>query len=68
MFKFIVPAQNDSIARVQSLFNTGQAEVILRPSSTGKFVSITAVEMMLSVESVLERYAEAEGIPGLISL
>jgi hypothetical protein len=31
-------------------------------------VSITAVEMMLTVESVLERYAEAEGIPGLISL
>ena len=68
MFKFIVPAENGTIARVQNLFNTGQAEVTLRPSSTGKFVSITAVEMMLSVESVLERYAEAEGRPGLISL
>lgn len=68
MFKFIVPAENDSIARVQNLFNTGQAEVTLRPSSSGKFVSITAVEMMLNVDSVLDRYREAEGIPGLISL
>jgi hypothetical protein len=50
------------------LFNTRQAEVSQRPSSNGKFVSITAVEMMLTVDSVLERYAAAEGIPGLISL
>ena len=68
MFKFIVPAENESIARVQNLFNTGQAEVSQRPSANGKFVSITAVELMLTVESVLDRYAEAEGIPGLISL
>lgn len=68
MFKFIVPAENDSIARVQNLFNTGLAEVTLRPSSTGKFVSITAVEMMMDLESVLDRYQAAEGIPGLISL
>jgi putative lipoic acid-binding regulatory protein len=68
MFKFIVPAENDAIARVQNLFNTGQAEVSQRPSSNGKFVSITAVEMMLTPDSVLERYAAAEGIPGLISL
>lgn len=68
MFKFIVPAENDTIARVHNLFHAGQAEVSQRPSANGKFISITAVEMMLTVESVLERYAEAEGIPGLISL
>jgi putative lipoic acid-binding regulatory protein len=68
MFKFIVPADNKRIAQVENLFNTREAEVTMRTSSKGNFVSITAKELMLSADAVIERYRSAEGIEGLISL
>jgi len=68
MFKFIIPADNERIALVENLFNTREAEVTMRTSKKGNFVSITAKEMMISAESVIARYKMAEGIEGLISL
>jgi hypothetical protein len=68
MFKFIVPAQNEKIAQVEGLFNTEEAQIQLRQSRKGNFVSFTAKEMMISPEKVIERYVEAEAIEGLISL
>lgn len=68
MFKFIVPADNAKIAQVEGLFDSNEAEISIRNSSKGNFVSITAKEMMISPDKVIERYLEAEGIEGLISL
>lgn len=68
MFKFIVPADNTKIAQVESLFDAHQAEISIRSSKKGNFVSVTAKELMLSPEKVIDRYLEAENIPGLISL
>lgn len=68
MFKFIVPSDNEKIAQVESLFNSEEATVSIRNSSKGNFVSITAKELMLSPEKVIDRYVQAEGIKGLISL
>lgn len=68
MFKFIVPADHQKIAKVESLFNSTEAKIELRQSSKGNFVSITATEMMMNPESIIERYKEADGIEGLISL
>lgn len=68
MFKFIVPADNTKIAQVESLFDAHQAEISIRSSKKGNFVSITAKELMISPEKVIERYLEAEEIQGLISL
>ena len=68
MFKFIVPAENEKIAQVEGLFNTKESQIQIRESRKGNFVSITAKEMMMSPDKVIERYLEAEGIEGLISL
>ncbi len=68
MFKFIVPADNEKIAQVEGLFDSSEATVSIRNSSKGNYVSITAKEMMLSPEKVIERYLKAENIKGLISL
>lgn len=68
MFKFIVPANHQAIAQVENLFNTKEAEVTMRTSRQGNFVSITAKEMMISAVSVIDRYKQARGIEGLISL
>jgi putative lipoic acid-binding regulatory protein len=68
MFKFICPADNEAIARLQQLFDPEVAELSLRPSSKGNYISFTAKELMISVEAVMQRYEQARGIPGLISL
>ncbi|KAB2814381.1 DUF493 family protein [Phaeocystidibacter luteus] len=68
MFKFIVPADNQKVAQVEALFNTKESQVSMRTSKNGNFVAITAKEMMMSPESVIERYRDAEGIEGLMSL
>lgn len=68
MFKFIVPADNERVAQVENLFNSKEAEVSLRQSSKGNFVSVSAKEMMISPDTVIDRYLEAEKIKGLIAL
>ena len=69
MFKFIVKGEDKkAIAQVEAVFNTQEAQVTMRESSNGKFVSITAKELMLTPEDVINRYKMAEGIEGLLSL
>ena len=68
LFKFIVPADNQIIAQAESLFDSDTAHIELRKSKTGKFVSISAKEMMMNVDSVIERYEEAVKIPGFMAL
>lgn len=67
MFKFIVPNNNQSMARVMSLFDAS-AEVNSRTSKNGSYISLTAREMMFSVESILDKYNNAFRIEGLIAL
>jgi putative lipoic acid-binding regulatory protein len=68
MFKFIVPGDLKNVAEVEGLFNTKTSKVSTRQSSTGKFISITAKEVMVSSEAVVAKYREAEHIEGLMSL
>lgn len=68
MFKFVVPSDNEKIARVQSLFNTKTAEVRHKTSSKGNYTSVTVKEVMVSAEAVLEKYEAANEIEGLIAL
>lgn len=67
MFKFIVPSDNKKIAKVEALFG-GEAQVTIRQSSSNKFSSITAKEVMTSADEVIAVYKKAETIEGIISL
>lgn len=68
MFKFIVPSDNEKIARVEALFNTNTASIKRKVSSNGSYTSITATEIMMSADKVLDCYREAAKIDGLIAL
>ena len=68
MFKFIIKSEPKQIALLESLFSTKEAEVTMRQSGKGNFVSITAKELMINPEEIISRYKSAEGIEGLISL
>jgi len=67
LFKFIIPADNQKLAQVESLFGA-EAEVTIRQSKTNKYISVSAKEMMMSVEEVIKVYHKAEDIEGIISL
>ena len=66
-FKFIVPNQNDNVAKVNALFPS-EIEVQMKPSSSGKFISIGVKQVMLSAGSIINIYLKASEIEGIISL
>jgi hypothetical protein len=67
LFKFIVPNDNQKLAQVEALFGP-EAQVTLNQSRTGKFISVSAKEMMISSNEVIKRYVRSTEIEGLISL
>jgi 3-deoxy-D-manno-octulosonic acid (KDO) 8-phosphate synthase len=67
MFKFIVLNESEKVAQVTALFNNS-TDIVMHPSKTGKYISVTAKELMLDVDSILEKYEEAALIEGLIAL
>lgn len=66
-FKFIVPSDNQKLAQVEALFGP-EAQVSLKQSSKGNFVSVSAKELMLSADGIINRYQEAAKIEGLMAL
>lgn len=66
-FKFIVPNKNDNVAKVSSLYES-QDQIQMKPSSTGKFISVSNKQLMLSADDIIEIYKKASGIEGLIAL
>ncbi|XOV67768.1 MAG: DUF493 domain-containing protein [Fluviicola sp.] len=66
-FKFIVPNDAKRVAKVSALFDNAD-DLQLQPSKTGKYVSISAKELMLDVDSIIEKYKKAAKIEGLIPL
>ena len=67
LFKFIVENTPEKVAKTTALFDD-TAEIVLHPSKNGKFVSISAKEMMFNVDAIMERYQQAQLIEGIISL
>ena len=67
MFKFIVPNTSEKVALTMELFNN-ESDITMHESSTGKFISITARELMLDVDSIIKIYEEATKIKGLMTL
>lgn len=64
MFKFIVT--EDKKSEVDKLFPL--SELNYKPSSKGKYTSVTAKVMMQSSDHVIEIYKEAQKIEGIIAL
>jgi uncharacterized protein len=67
LFKFIIPNDNTLLARVEGIFGA-EAHVTITQSRTGKYLTISAREMMLSPSEVIDRYKRAGEIEGVIAL
>ncbi|MBO3699851.1 DUF493 domain-containing protein [Roseivirga sp. E12] len=64
MFKFIVT--EDKKSEVKALFPS--SELNYKPSSKGKYTSVTARVMMQSSDHVIDIYKKAQKIDGIIAL
>lgn len=67
MFKFIIESGNKNLALLEALFGE-TSKIHLKESSNGKYISLTATELMLSANDVVEIYKNASKIEGIISL
>jgi uncharacterized protein len=67
MYKFIVESDNRKIALVENLFDA-EADLHTKESGTGKYTSITAKQVVMSVDEVIEVYKKAAEIKGIIFL
>jgi len=67
LFKFIVPNSPEMLARATSLFGD-MAELTFHESKTGKYISVSAKEMMIDVDSIIAVYERAAEIKGMIAL
>ena len=67
MFKFIVPNNTERLDEVKALFGE-KAVLSTKNSKNGKYISVTANEIILESQEVIKVYQKAESIEGLISL
>lgn len=67
LFKFIVPNDSEKLARITALFNDS-SDVVMHPSRNGNYISVSAKELMLDVDSIIQKYEQAAQIKGVISL
>jgi putative lipoic acid-binding regulatory protein len=67
MFKLIVPSENRSIALAENLFEEG-ADIHTKESGGGKYTSVTAKQVVMHVDEIINIYKKASTIKGVIFL
>jgi putative lipoic acid-binding regulatory protein len=68
LFKFIVPSENDNIARVEQAFDCMGAVIKTTKSKTGKFTSISIDVQVKDSQEIVDKYLEVSTIKGIVSL
>ncbi len=67
MYKFIVKSENRDIALVENLFDP-EADIHTKESGNGRYTSITAKQVVINVDEVIDIYKKAAKIKGIIFL
>ncbi len=65
LFKFIFPIEK--LEDIKLIFDTNDV-LEFRPSSGGKYLSLTCNRLVASVDAIINVYRMASSIPGVISL
>jgi uncharacterized protein len=67
MFKFIIRSNNRNIAMVENLFGS-ESNILTKESEKGKYTSVTAKQVVINVEEIIDIYKRASSIEGIIFL
>ncbi len=69
LYKFIILSDNRKIAEIENIFDNMGAVIKTKPSTNGKYTSLSINLQMLTPESVIDKYKEViEKVDGVISL
>ncbi len=68
LYKFIVPASENQVTEVESIFNNTAAVIKTKNSKTGKYVSVSIILKLNSSDEIIAYYKKVEKIKGIISL
>lgn len=68
LYKFIVPANLEKIAEIESIFDGTNAEIKTRDSSKGTYTSLSIKVKMDTPDAVIQKYIEVSKVEGVISL
>ena len=67
MFKFIIKADNKTMALVEVIFDDA-ADIIHKQSAKGNYISITVKQVVMSIDEIITIYEKAAEIEGVMSL
>lgn len=67
MYKFIVTTEHRNIARIENLFGS-DAVLHTKESRKGRYISVTAKQVVMNVEEIIEIYRKASAIKGVMFL
>lgn len=67
MFKFIIKSEHRKIALIRNLFDM-EAEIHQKESSGGKYICITARQVVMNVDEIIDIYKKADDIEGVMWL
>ncbi|SEH54009.1 hypothetical protein SAMN02927937_00068 [Paenimyroides aquimaris] len=68
LYKFIVPADEAKIARIEKAFNNMGAVITKNKSKNGNYSSVSINVVMPNADAIIEKYKEVSTIEGIISL
>ena len=69
LYKFIILSDNRNIAEIENIFDNMGAVIKTKPSTNGKYTSLSINLQMATPESVIDKYKEViEKVEGVISL
>lgn len=67
MFKFIIKADNKTMALVEVIFDD-DADIIQKQSTKGNYISITVKQVVMSIDEIITIYEKSAEIEGVMSL
>jgi putative lipoic acid-binding regulatory protein len=68
LYKFIVPASENQVKEVESIFSNTGAVISTKNSKKGKYVSASIILKLDSSDEIIAYYRKVEKIKGIISL
>jgi len=67
MFKFIIATENRNIALIENLFGS-ETVIHTKESRKGRYISVTAKQVVVSVDEIIDIYRRASKIKGVMFL
>jgi putative lipoic acid-binding regulatory protein len=68
LYKFIIPTSKEKLKEIENIFNNMGAVINSKPSSNGKYTSLSIYVKMNTPDEIINKYKEVSKIEGVISL